>query len=155
MAWRQRSFPPLSGPTCTVYGRFPALFGRPFCIPLDLSTNQILSTVPCFVYGLFPAVFVTVRSCIAWRHQSIPPLSAPTCIIYGRFPALFGRPFCIALSANQILSSPTCISYGRFPALFGRFFCSIKTSWEPRRSTIAPSFEMVLTLQTISSKRAT
>ena len=93
-----------------------------------------------------------------WRHISrawsltspiLPPLSGPTCIIYGRFPALFGRPFCIALSANQILSAPTCISYGRFPALFGRFFCSIETSREPRLFTIAPSFEIVLTSQTI------
>ena len=46
------------------------------------------------------------------------PLSAPTCIIYGRFTALFGRPFCIALSANQILLAPTCIVYGKFPAMW-------------------------------------
>ena len=62
--------PPLSGPTCIVYGRFPALFGRPFCIAL--SPNQILSAGPCIVYGRFPAAFVTVRSCVGWRHRSFP-----------------------------------------------------------------------------------
>ena len=152
-ARRHLSVPPLSALTCIAYGRFTALFGRPFCIAL--SANQILSAGPCIVYDRFPAVFVRVRSCVAWRHRSFPPLSAPTCIVYGHFTALFGRPFCIPLSPNQILSALTCISYGHFLALFGRFFCSIETSREPRRFTIAPSFEIVLTSQTIISKRAT
>ena len=115
-ARRHWSVPPLSGPTYIVYGRFTALFGRPCCIAL--STNQILSAGPCIVYGRFPAAFVTVRSCVGWRHRSFPPLSGPTCIVYGHFPALFGRPFCIALSPNQILSAGPCIVYGRFPAAF-------------------------------------
>ena len=63
-------FSPLSAPTCIAYGRFTALFSRPCC--MSLSTNQILSARPCIVYGLFPATFVTVRSCIAWRHRSFP-----------------------------------------------------------------------------------
>ena len=145
MAWRHRSFPPLSGPTCIIYGRFSALFRSPFCIAL--STNQILSSWPCIVYGRFPALFgrpfcialltnrsvssgpcnvygnfpalfVAVRSCMAWRHRSFPPLSGPTCIIYGRFSALFRSPFCTALSTNQILSSWPCIVYGPFPAMW-------------------------------------
>ena len=108
----------LSLPTCSSYGRFPALFVAPFFIAL--SANQILSAPTCIVwaYRRFPALFVAVCSYIAWRHRSVPPLSAPTCIVYGRFPALFRRPFCIPLSTNQILSTPTCISYGCFPALF-------------------------------------
>ena len=105
----------------------------------------------------------TYIHCLWQISGNVKPLSgsiwtrtATTCIIYGRFSALFGRPFRTALSANQILSAPTCISYGRFPALFGgRFFCSIETLREPRRFTIAPSFEIVLTSQTIISKRAT
>ena len=89
-------------------------------------TNKILSAGPWIVYGRFPALFITLRSCIARRHRSFPNLSAPT-----------------------------CISYGRCPALFSRFFCSIEMSREPGRSTIVPSFEIVLTSQTIISKRAT
>ena len=90
--------PPLSAPTCIVYGRFPALFGRTFCIapstnqilllPTCISYGrfpafsdaplytplgqQILSAGPCIAYGRFPALFVTVCSCIAWRHRSFP-----------------------------------------------------------------------------------
>ena len=78
--------PPLSGPTCIVYGRFTALFGRPFCIAL--STNQILSAPMCISYGRFSALF---------RHPSLifttnQILSAPTCISYDRFSALFRHP---------------------------------------------------------------
>ena len=145
---------PLSGPTCIVYGRFPALFGRPSCIAL--STNQILSAGLCIVYGRFPAVFVTVRSCIlhSVTSQVRPPVVGTYVYYLWAFSALFGCPFCIALSTNQILSAPTCISYGRFPALFSRFFCFIEMSREARRSTIAPSFEIVLRSQTIINKRA-
>ena len=56
---------------------------------------------------------------------------------------------------NKILSAGPCIGYGRFPTLFSRFFCSIEMSREPRRSAISQSFEIVLTSQTIISKRAT
>ena len=84
-------FSPLSTPTCIIYGRFTALFGRSCCIAL--SANQTLSSGPCIIYGSFPATFVTVRSCKAWRHRSFLPLSGPTCISYGRFSALFRRPF--------------------------------------------------------------
>ena len=69
-------------------------------------------------------VVLTVH-CLWTFSGNVKPLSgsiwtrtATTCNVYGRFTALFGRPFCIALSANQILSAPTCISYGRFPATF-------------------------------------
>ena len=133
----------------TFYGivRSPLLYS-----PLSQS-NLVGGTVYC----LWP-FSGSFRHCPFLRSVTspiLPPLSAPTCIVYGHFTALFGRPFSIPLSPNQILSALTCISYGRFPALFGRFFCSIETSREPRRFTIAPSFEIVLTPQTIISKRAT
>ena len=143
---------PLSGPTCIVYGRFSALFGRPFCIPL--SANQILSAGPCIISWTFSGIVRHGTFLHSETSPIRPPLSAPTFISYGRFPALFGRPFCIPLSANKILSAGPCIVYGRFPTLFSRFVCSIEMLREPRRSTIVPSFEIVLTSQTIISKRA-
>jgi hypothetical protein len=139
-------FSPLSAPTCIIYGRFTALFGRPLLYS-PLGQSKLVGT---YVHCLWQ-----ISGNVKPLPGSIWTRTATTCITYGRFSALFGRPFCIALSTNQILSAPTCISYGRFSALFCRFFCSIETSREPRRFTIAPSFEIVLTSQTIISKRAT
>ena len=76
--------------------------------PLDQS-NLVVRTVYC----LWP-----FSGNVKPLSGSIWTRTATTCNVYGRFSALFGRPFCIPLSANQILSAPTCISYGRFSALF-------------------------------------
>ena len=109
---------------------FPALFGQQNSdenieySPRPTNQERVVWTMYC-LWTFSGNVFVTGRACIARRHRSFSPLSAPTCIIYGRFTALFERPCCMALSTNRTLSAPTCNIYGRFSALFPRPFINI------------------------------